>query len=323
MKTFFFFATPVLLIIFVLAGSFLWWTNVVSAPGATSSEKRILIKKGASAASIGQELEEKGVVKSAFAFKLYTQINNLTKKVPPGEFLVPANLTLEDVVKLLIKGPREVWVTIPEGFRREEIADRLLESLELTGDEASVFRNEFLSLSANLEGYLFPDTYLFPKDVTPQNAINRIKSTFDQKKENELGDLIAQSEISLSEAVILASIIERETLSEGERPTVAGILLNRLKIGMPLQADATVQYAIGSKECVGKVGCDWWRVPTKEDLKLNSPFNTYLNPGLPPAPIANPGLVSLKAALAPEPSAYLYYIHDSDGKIHYATSLDE
>ena len=155
MKTFFFFATPVLLIIFVLAGSFLWWTNVVSAPGATSSEKRILIKKGASAASIGQELEEKGVVKSAFAFKLYTQINNLTKKVPPGEFVIPTNLTLEEVVDVLVKGPKELWVTIPEGFRREEIADRFLESLELSGADASAFRSEFLLLSKDLEGYWF------------------------------------------------------------------------------------------------------------------------------------------------------------------------
>ena len=323
MKSFFIFVAPLIVIILVIVGSFLWWNNAVSAPSSTASDKRILIKKGASAATIGQDLESKGVVKSSLAFKLYTQINNLTKKIPPGEFLVPTNLTLEEVVKLLIKGPREVWVTIPEGFRREEIADRLLESLELTGNEASLFRSEFLSLSANLEGYLFPDTYLFPKDVTPQAVINRVKTIFDQKKASELDEPLAQSKVSFSEAVIIASIIERETLTEGERPTVAGILLNRLEIGMPLQADATVQYAIGSKECVGKVGCDWWRVPTKEDLKLNSPFNTYLNPGLPPAPIANPGLVSLKAALAPEPSAYLYYIHDSYGKIHYATSLDE
>ncbi len=127
----------------------------------------------------------------------------------------------------------------------------------------------------------------------------------------------------MAQAVILASLIEREAISDEERPYIAGILLNRIEIGMPLQVDATVQYAIGSKRCVSKIDCDWWQTPTRADLEIVSPFNTYTFTGLPQAPIANPGIMSLRAALEPVDSDYLYYIHDPEGRIHYAETLEE
>jgi UPF0755 protein len=124
------------------------------------------------------------------------------------------------------------------------------------------------------------------------------------------------SNLSFADSVILASILERETKTDAERPVVAGILINRLNLGMPLQVDATVQYAVGTSK-------DWWPILTLEDLKVNSLYNTYKYAGLPPGPIANPGLSSLKAAFNPAQTDYLYYIHDPTGQIHYAKTLAE
>ena len=124
--------------------------------------------------------------------------------------------------------------------------------------------------------------------------------------------------------VILASLIERETKTAEERPIVAGILINRLNVGMALQVDAAVQYAIGSTKCtVQSTKCDWWPILTKNDLASASKFNTYKYPGLPPTPIANPGTSSLTAAFNPTGNDYWYYIHDNDGQIHYAKTLSE
>ena len=121
----------------------------------------------------------------------------------------------------------------------------------------------------------------------------------------------------------MASIIERETKTDEERPVVAGILINRLDIDMGLQADATVQYAAASINCRAEEECNWWPILTKGDLAINSPYNTYRFRGLPPAPIASPGISSLRAAVSPEESDYLYYLHDADGGVHYAETLSE
>jgi UPF0755 protein len=135
---------------------------------------------------------------------------------------------------------------------------------------------------------------------------------------------ISGSDLTLAGIVTLASIIERETKKDEERGVVAGILLNRLEIGMGLQADATVQYAIATINCQGvTTDCDWWPQLSKENLTVNSPFNTYRFRGLPPAPIANPGMSSLKAAINPQATDYLYYLHDPEGIIHYAVTLAE
>lgn len=303
------------LVIAVVAASFLWWSNATAAPSINAQSKRILITKGMTAEAIADLLAKEGVIKNSLAFKIYTQVTDLSQKMQAGEFSVPANLKLEDVVKRLLSGPTEIWVTIPEGLRREQIAEKFADTLELAPDQATVFRQEFLTLSQNLEGYLFPETYLFPKTASPSAVIKRLSTTFEQKT----------AELNLTrDDVILASILERETRKADEAPIVAGILTNRLKIGMALQADATAQYAIGSLKCEALSNeCEWWTTPTLEDLKIDSRFNTYKYPGLPPAPIASPGLAMLKAAADPAVTAYFYYIHTPDGQIYYAETLSE
>jgi UPF0755 protein len=271
-----------------------------------------VINRGAGAQQIANKLASEHLVKSSFAFKLYLQYKGLTTSIPPGEFEIPGNLSSQEVVALLMKGPTEIWVTIPEGLRREEIAVKLAQTFAQELGEVSAWEQEFLTLSKSREGFLFPDTYLFPKDATPVRVFESLTMTFNEKF------VQTNPNLSLNEVVTLASLIERETVTDEERPIVAGIMLNRLEADWPLQIDATVQYAIG------KPG-NWWPkgLTTDQIQGTPSPYNTYLNIGLPPGPIANPGLTSLKAADNPTPTEYWFYIHGADSKIHYAKTLEE
>jgi UPF0755 protein len=150
-----------------------------------------------------------------------------------------------------------------------------------------------------------------------------MKATFEKKVDSSMREEINKGSLGLEKTIILASLVERETKTEEERPIVAGILLNRLGINMPLQIDATVQYAVASVSCKAKIDCEWWPTTTIEDRQINSQYNTYKYANLPPAPIANPGLSSIKAVIYPEESNYLYYLHDKKGVIHYAETLEE
>lgn len=256
-----------------------------------------LIPKGSSIAQIGKKLESSGLIKSGIVFKFYVQVTNSTNKIQAGEFQLSPNLSLVQMVDQLKKGPKELWVTIPEGLRREEVVLKFAKIL----NKDQAFVDEFLQLTTGKEGYLFPDTYLFPKSATATQIVNKMTSTFDKK----IVDITF-------EQVIVSSLLERETFSDSEKPIVAGIIYKRLKNKWPLQIDATLQYSKGN-----------WNPVLANDKNINSPFNTYKNLGLPPSPIASAGLSSLKAAINPETSNYWYYIHDNDGKIHFAKTLEE
>lgn len=302
-----------LLLIFVAlaAGSTFWWYSVVRPASGETSLKDFLIIKGSSASQIGNKLEKESLIRNALAFKIYVQVSGNARSIQAGEYRLSPSYSLFKMVDELTRGPAEIWVTIPEGLRREEIAERFTSAFGQGED----FTQEFLSAAKDIEGFLFPDTYLFPKDAAASLVVKKMRSTFDIKTA-ELNEGIKASELTLREIVILASIIERETRTEDERPIVAGLLINRLNIGMGLQADATVQYAVATSS-------NWWPILTKDDLQVNSPYNTYRFRGLPPAPIANPGLSSIKAAVFPEDSEYLYYLHDSKGQVYFARTLTE
>lgn len=302
-----------LLLIFValVTGGTFWWYSVAKPPSADTSSKDFLIIKGSSASQIGNKLEKEGLIRNALAFKIYVQISGKARSIQAGEYKLSQSYSLFKMVDELTQGPAEIWVTIPEGLRREEIAERFASAF----GQGEGFTQEFLSATRDIEGFLFPDTYLFPKDSSPSSVVNKMRSTFDIKT-TELDEGIKTSDLTLREIVILASIIERETRTPDERPIVAGVLINRLDVGMGLQADATVQYAVGTAG-------NWWPILTKDDLQVNSPYNTYRFRGLPPAPIANPGLSSITATVFPEDSDYLYYLHDAKGQIYFARTLAE
>ena len=321
------FATISLLIIsfvFVVAG-LTFWKSVSKAPGNDKTIQRFLITKGSSAEKIANDLKDQNLIKSPLAFKFYTQITGISDQIPPGEFKISGNLSLKEVVEMLLKGPVEVWVTVPEGLRREEIVERYIEGLGLGGTVADGFRADFLMQTRELEGYLYPDTYLFPLDITADKVVTKMRSTFDQKFTEKMRTDLVNKGRSIDQVVILASLLERETLTSEERPVVSGILFNRLENDWPLQVDASVQYAIASENCrLQNVDCDWWpKNLTKDDLAINSPFNTYKFSGIPPSPISSPGIISLTAVVYPEDTDYMYYIHDTDGVIHYAETLSE
>lgn len=297
------------------------WFRDASKPVSDSEQTvRVVIPKGFSASQVGQKLYQSGLVRSPFAFKIYLQLTNSTKIIKPGEYTLKKNQDLREIVKKLLEGPDEVWVTIPEGLRREEIALRVADQLEL--EESASFIREFMEASDKLEGYLFPDTYLFPRDIKAEQVVRILNGTFEEKYAEIAKN---QEKRKKSDIVKMASIIEREAREDNERPVISGILWKRYDSeGWLIQADATVQYVLGSINCtVNDKNCNWWPIPKKKDLEIDSPFNTYLYKSLPPTPISNPGSSSLKASIYPQESEYWFYIHGKDGNVRFARNLEE
>ncbi|MDD2822692.1 MAG: endolytic transglycosylase MltG [Candidatus Daviesbacteria bacterium] len=203
-------------------------------------------------------------------------------------------------------------VTLLEGWRVEEMAEKL-------NKELGIKNEDFLKIAK--EGYMFPDTYFFDQDASASAVASKLRATFDLKYDADLQTKIKNAGLTPSEGVILASIVEREARSSEARRMVASILLKRLRIDMGLNVDASIQYALGYQTQEKS----WWkRHLTKNDLKVNSPYNSYIHAGLPPTPICNPSLSSLEAvANADLKTPYLYYSHDLEGVPHYAKTLEE
>ncbi len=271
-------------------------------------EVRFVVAKGQGIATIGAKLEEAGLVRSKHAFRLYVQLNKLDTKLQAGSFTLSPTQSTPDIAQTLTEGTEDVWITLLEGWRREEIAE-YLETVDLLEFDSA----EFLELTSTYEGYLFPDTYLVPKEITTTALVDLFTNTFE-KKIATIGDF---SPSELKRLVILASLVEREARGSEQMRRVAGILENRLAINMALQVDATLQYVRG--EVAGK----WWAPPLAADKDLKSAFNTYLNPGLPPRPIANPGLSALQAAHDPLESEDYFYLHAPTGEMYYAETYEE
>ncbi len=215
-------------------------------------------------------------------------------------------------------------MTFLEGWRKEQYLEYVLSKLPVDDE---TFSEEFLTLTEDLEGYLFPDTYLVSIDISADELVEILRSNFEERYQDNVLQPAASSGLTQEQIVILASLLERETLereTEEEMQTIAGILVKRWRSpGWPthlLQVDATVQYALGYQEDNG----EWWKdTLTSADLAVDSPYNTYKIKGLPPGPIANPGVKALKAAAGYKESPYWYYLHGKDGKVYYATTLKE
>lgn len=283
-----------------------------------AAQKLFVITPGQPLTTIAQNLEKQNFIKNAFTFRLLVAQMGIGKAIQAGDFKLSPSMTSKDIAKELTHGAIDVWVTIPEGLRIEEQAARIEQKLKDSQNANYSFdKKQYISLAK--EGYMFPDTYLIPKDATAQVVADRLRETFSQKVEESILKN-ANSKKSDLEIITLASLIEKEAKTSEEKPTIAGIIQNRLKIGMALQIDATVAYAKGYDSAKNS----WWPEVTTQDYKnVRSPYNTYLNTGLPPGPIASPGIDSIRAALEPADTPYLYYLHDADGKIHYAKTAEE
>lgn len=290
-----------------------WWVLQPARPDQIGTQA-FIVPKGQATKIIGQRLEQAGLIKNDLLFPLVVRWLGLNSKLQAGTFQLSPSWSVSKIAQQLTQGTNDVWVTLPEGWRREEVAEYFA-AQELPDFDA----DEFLELTKKQEGMLFPDTYLVPRQVNAAGLQAILAVTFDKKVTQGLSEELAASKFSLNQVLTLASIIEREAADPAQMRLVSGVLYNRLAIKMPLQVDATLQYVKGYSSAEK----NWWATPLAADKTLKSPFNTYLNAGLPPAPIASPGLNAIKAALSPQDSDYLFYIHDEQGKLHLAKTLAE
>ena len=281
-------------------------------------EKTIEISSGSSTSRIADILKENGLIRSKLVFKYKVRKEKLDGRLKSGNYSLNTGMGVKEILVSLSSGGRDgdiIKFTIPEGFELKQIAYRLDELgladekkfLELCQD-VNRFSNKYSFLKKipkgyNLEGYLFPDTYEIYINASEEEIIERMLSRFEQFYETDFKKKVEKSDLDLNEIVTLASMIEKEARVDKERSTIAGVFYNRLEINMLLQVDATVQYALGERK---------ERLLYK-DLKVDSPYNTYIHKGLPPSPIASPGEKSLIAAVNPSDVDYLYYVLKKDG----------
>jgi len=282
------------IVFFVLAGFSGYF--FLSAPKNFPSGAAIVIEKGTGLAEISGKLKKEGFIKNKYAFALYARVFNKSKKIKYGKYLFNEPVSIFSLLSRFTKGEfgfKPVKVTVAEGLTVKKIA-------ELLGDFENFDKEEFLEKTKNLEGYLFPDTYLFLPFAETEQIIGTMTDNF-KKKAGDVG----------KDIVIMASLIEKEVPDIGDRKIVSGILWKRLKLGMALQVDAVFPYITGKQKVLS------------DDLKIDSPYNTYLHKGLPPGPISNPGLDAVEAAKNPQETSYLYYLSGKDGKTHFAKTFAE
>lgn len=301
-----------LVLIFSMGSAFAWWFDSTRAADTTDvTPITFRITAGDGVRTIAANLAEDSLIRSRTAFFVLIKLMGIERNLQAGEFRLNRAMDSRTIARELTHGSEDIWITTLEGWRNEEIAAALSKNLDIP-------ESEFLK-SAKL-GYMFPDTYLVPRDATAGAVIGIFTAAFDKKVTADMRADIRATGMTLNEVLTLASIIEREGHTDEDRPVIAGVLLNRLKAGWPLQADATLQFALGyqSQEKT------WWKKTLyDEDKKVNSPYNTYANTGLPPGPISNPGIASIRAAIYPKTTPYWYYIHDPSGGVHYAVTLEE
>jgi UPF0755 protein len=304
-----------LLLIGLVLGLGYWAMSLTKPVSATSQPPQtFVVPPGQATSVIADRLAAAKIVRHPLAFRVELKRLGLENKLQAGSFNLSSSMTTAEIAQIMTTGTSDLWVTILEGWRREEIAESL-DRQELPAFD----KEEFLALTAESEGMLFPDTYLLPRQATAEAVYDELTTTFDQKVVKGLASDIAKSDRSFEDVLVMASLIEREARDYDQMRMVSGILWNRIDDGIALNVDATLQYAKGFNQLEES----WWSVPLSADKKVDSAYNTYLHAGLPPQPIANPGLDAIKAALNPVESQNYYYLHDPQGNMHYAKSLDE
>ena len=284
----------------------------------------VRIEPGMGTRQIAQTLQSEGIIGSATLFELLVKLERAEHQLKAGAYLLsPAMRPLEIIDHIRSGRVRTVRIVIPEGFEIKQIAALLADRglvdaerfRELAFNAHLVFGEElpFDLPIASLEGYLFPDTYFFVEGLNEEEIIRQMVGRFRQVVENSVIPLLAESDLTLHQVVTLASIVEREIMADEERPLVASVYLNRLAVDMPLQADPTVRYVTEEER----------PVVLYRDLEIDSPYNTYRYRGLPPGPIASPGLASMLAVLKPAETDYYYFVSRRDGTHEFSRTYDE
>ncbi|ADG82745.1 aminodeoxychorismate lyase [Thermincola potens JR] len=288
------------------------------------AEIKLTVPTGATTGQIADLLKEKGLIKNSFIFRVYARLHRFDGKLKAGNYTLNTSMSLPQIMSKITGGSVEyITFTIPEGFNIRQIADRLAAKnlinkevffdLVANGDFDYDFLNGLPNNEKRLEGYLFPDTYKVTATTTEREIIDMMLARFAREATPEFRQKAQKLGLTLHQAVILASIVEREAKVDKERPKVAAVFLNRMKKGWKLESCATVQYALGQPKA---------RLLNK-DLQIDSPYNTYKYSGLPPTPIASPGRASLQAAVNPANVDYLFFVVSQDGRHVFSRTLAE
>lgn len=297
----------------MIGGFFLYFQEGVLPVNSTNKMSSIfIVKKSERVSQIAKNLESADLIRNKIVFYLVVKQLGIENTLQAGDFRLSPSMDVYTIARTLTKGTLDVWVTLIEGLRKEEIAHVFSTSLGFP-------ESEFLKFVQ--EGYLFPDTYLIPKTATVDRVIKILTDNFNKKYTQELKNKARDNGLTDEQVLLFASLVEREAQSENDRKHVASIIYKRYKNEWPLQIDATIQYALGYQP----IERTWWKKNlTTDDLAIESPYNTYKNAGLPPTPISNPGLSSIQAVINADISTpYWYYLSDKAGVIHYAKTLEE
>lgn len=295
-------------VVVFLAGFLLLYARYFGPVDTRAPVQEFIVTPEATFEEIASELKTSGYIRSITAFRIaYARTGNL-RGIAEGGYKISASQDAWTIAEAFAHPPYLAWITFPPGWRKEQIADLLARKLNWTPEEKEQWITVDTAPSfSQIEGVYYGDTYLIPSDQAPAQVAARLRGRFEEVFA-EFAPLAAEKNVSWTEALIMASLIEREA-AKNDKHLVSGILWNRINDGMRLQVDASLQYIRGTDG-------DWWPVPRPEDKQLDSPFNTYKYSGLPPHPIANPSLESIEAALNPEKTNCIYYLHDSNGQIH-------
>jgi UPF0755 protein len=311
-----------LLMALLFVGTVFGVASLFRSASSSNQVVRVEIPRHATVRMIAERLESKKLIRHRYAFLLMARLLGESNHMKAGEYELQPSMPLALIIDKLARGDATaVWFTVPEGYTVDQVADTLAQL-------GMVDRRRFLKLAQSsgekldadlkiprhtLEGYLFPDSYKFKKGVSERTIVTGMLRNFHSKVVEDLGEDIHSSSLPLDKIVTLASLIEREARVPEDRPMIAAVIYNRLKRHMLLQIDASVLYALGHHKD---------RV-LLADLKIDSPYNTYKYPGLPPGPICSPGLASIRAALRPAKADYLYYVARADGSHIFSTTLAE
>jgi UPF0755 protein len=311
------------------------YQEIIRPAGTDATQVKFVVEPGETASGIAERLKDQGLISDVGLFKAYIRFHKLDANLEAGEHTLRQTMTMEEVAhELLFAQLREIQITIVPGWRIEEIADMLSTGTKISPEEfklivqTGTFNYGFLAgrpAGASLEGYLVADTYRIPADANATALVVRLLETFDERVTPQMRSDAQARGLSLHEVLTLASIVEREARLDAERPIVASVYLNRLAKKLPeadgyLRADPTFQYVRGYDPKTGR----WWAPFVVDDVKsLDSPYNTFLRPGLPPGPICSPSLASIKAAIYPAETQFLYFYAKGDGSHAFAKTYEE
>ena len=285
------------------------------------------IPSGSTLNQIADILKENNLIKNKTLFKLYVRVSDNSSKLKSGKYLFNQTYSNKEIIEDISSGKiynDGIKITIPEGSTSKEIVSILVgqklgneESYEKLISNPKEFYNQFKFLKeediTSLEGFLYPSTYYFDENASEKEVLSVMLSQFNKVYTDKLRDRQKELKMTIEQVVNLASIVEKEAVLDEDRPIIASVFYNRLKIGMPLQSDATIQYIFKERK----------KIVTYKDLEIDSPYNSYKNKGLPPTPIASPGIKSIEATLYPEKTEYLYFVAKMDGGNNYSTNYED